>query len=294
MTVGYPAPAVGGSTAGRSGRSGRRRWAGLVSLLGVLALVGLTACSGDDDDAAPSSSGGSGSGSTAPSAGGTTASTAPGTTTTTRPPLAVPTVGLTVTNEGIYGGAEGTVGLGPEIHAAVLSTLNAYVQQASIAPLATGQAAQGLDKLFSAPAVQRLSDSTRQDRSTVTDEGLAPATTTLKIDEATVGLTGLADADGTVGAVAAKLSLKLSVVSDSGAYTISRQGDLTMLPFSGAWFIDGWNLKVDAAPQLLTNSPAPTGGATAATAAPVASTAATAAAPTVAAAPPAPAPAGGS
>jgi len=178
----------------------------------------------------------------------------------------VPNVGLTVTAEGTFGAPEGVNGLGTEVHDAVMKTLNAYVQQASIAPLATGQPAQGLDKLFSATAIQRLSDATRQDRSTVTDEGLAPATTTLSIDEATVALTGLADEEGTVGSVAAKLSLKLSVTSDSGAYTISRQGDLTMLGFQGAWFIDGWNLKVDAAPQLLTNSPTPTSAGAASTA----------------------------
>jgi hypothetical protein len=192
----------------------------LVSLLGVVALVGLTACSGGDDDAGPTSS--AAPGAPVPTAGGTTASTAA--TTTTRPPLAVPTVGLTVTNEGTFGAPEGVTGLGPEVHDAVLKTLNAYVQQASIAPLATGQAAQGLDKLFSASAIQRLSDATKQDRSTVTDEGLAPATTTLTIDEAKVGLTGLADEAGTVGSVAAKLSLKLSVVSDSAdSWRRSRQ-----------------------------------------------------------------------
>jgi hypothetical protein len=40
-----------------------------------------------------------------------------------------------------------------------------------------------------------------------------------------------------------------------------------MLPFSGAWFIDGWNLKVDAAPQLLTDSPTATGATPASVAA---------------------------
>jgi hypothetical protein len=260
----------------------------------VVALATLAACSGgDDDDAAPTSGGTGATTTTAPTVGGTTATTGP--TTTTRPPLVVPTVGLTVTNEGTFGAPEGTVGLGPEIHTAVLNTLNAYVQQASIAPLATGQQAQGLDKLFSGPAIQRLSDATRQDRSTVTDEGLAPATTKLQIDEATVSLIGLADAEGTVGAVAAKLSLRLSVESDAGAYTVSRQGDLTMVPFFGTWFIDGWNLQVDAAPQLLTNSPPPGPGspAPASTAAAVVSTAPAPAAPP-APAPAAPAPAGGS
>jgi hypothetical protein len=216
------------------------------------------------------------------------ASTAPASTTTTRPPLAVPTVGLTVTAEGIYGGAEGTVGLGEPNHTAVLQTLNSYVQQASIGPLSTGQAAQGLDKLFTAPAIQRLSDGTRQDRSTVTDEGLQPATTKLTIDEATVALTGLADQEGTLGAIAAKLSVKLSVTTDTGGYTVSRKGDLSLIPFAGAWFIDGWNLQVDAAPGLLTNSPTPTTVAAAAGATP---TTTAAAPPTVApASPPAPAP----
>jgi hypothetical protein len=228
----------------------------LVSLLGVVALVGLAACSGDDDDAGPTSS--AAGGAPASTAGGTSASTGAAATTTTRAPLAVPTVGLTITSEGTFGAPEGVTGLGPEVHDAVMKTLNAYVQQASIAPLATGQPAQGLDKLFSASAIQRLSDATKQDRSTVTDEGLAPATTKLSIDEAKVGLTGLADESGTVGSVAAKLSLKLSVVSDSGAYTISRQGDLTLLTFAGGWFIDGWNLAVAAAPQLLTDSATPT------------------------------------
>jgi len=252
-----------------------------VALLGAVALVGLSACSGDDDDAAPTSSAAPGTPTTAPSA-----TTTSGATTTTKAPLVVPTVGLTVSNEGTFGAPEGVQGLGPEVHDAVLKTLNAYVQQASIAPLATGQGAQGLDKLFSGPAIQRLSDATRQDRSTVTDEGLQPATTKLQIDEATVALTGLADEDGTIGSVAAKLSVKVTVGTDTGNYTVSRQGDLTMLPFAGNWFIDGWNLVVAAAPDLLTNSPPPPGATPApAPAAPAPDPAAPAPAPAAPAAP---------
>jgi hypothetical protein len=270
-----------GTAAASSGRV-RSGTPGLVALLAVAALVVLAACSGDDDDNTPAAS------SSSAAAPGSTAKpgapTAPASTTTTRPPLAVPTAGLTVTGEGLFGGAEGTVGLGPQIHAAVLQTLNGYVQQASIGPLSTGQAAQGLDKLFTGPAIRRLSDATRQDRSTITDEGLQPATTKLTIDEETVALTGVADEDGTVGAVAAKLSLKLSVTNDAGSFTVSRKGDLSLIPFAGAWFIDGWNLQVDAAPGLLTNSPT----ATTTAAGGAGSGSATTASPPATAAPPAP------
>jgi hypothetical protein len=74
------------------------------------------------------------------------------------------------------------------------------------------------------------------------------------------------------------------VAGDSGAYTVSRRGEVSLIPFAGAWFIDSWNLQVDAAPNLLTDSPTPTTVA-AAPSATVAPPTAAAPAPAAAAAP---------
>jgi hypothetical protein len=235
-----------------------------VLLLTAATLVGAACSGGDDDDddgtAAPETT----ARSSTSRAAATTASSVGGTTTTTRPPLVIPGVNLSVTGEVVQGALFGV--MAPDVRAPVLETLTHYVQQASIGPLTTGQGAQGLDALFTGPAIQRLSDATRMDRSTVTDEGLAPATTTLSVDEATVGLTGLADIEGHVAVVAARLQLRFTVGSDEGTYRISRRGEVTLLPVFGRWLIDSWDLQVDAAPALLTENP-PTSTAAGGTAA---------------------------
>jgi len=124
--------------------------------------------------------------------------------------------------------------------AAVLATLNRYLEAAVLVPLFTGGPAGDLAPLFTSPAVDRVLKGA--DRAAIIDEGL-PATADVRSESAVATLTGLAGTDGVVSVVSASLDLRLSGQANGAPVTVVRTGDLVLLPDGGTWKIDAYDVR---------------------------------------------------
>lgn len=124
--------------------------------------------------------------------------------------------------------------------AGVLATLNAWLQAGVLTPLRTGGPAGDLAPLFTALAVGRVT--TGPDRAAFIDEGLPPASD-VRSDAAVAGLTALAGTDGTMSVVTARLDLRLRAQASGAPVTVSRSGELVLLPEGGTWRIDGYDIR---------------------------------------------------
>lgn len=122
----------------------------------------------------------------------------------------------------------------------VLATLNAYLDAAVLRPLFTGGPAGDLAPLFMSPAVDRVT--TGADRAAIIDEGLPP-TDDVRSERAVATLTALAGSDGVVSVVSATLDLRLSGSSNGAPVTVTRTGDLVLLPDGGTWKIDAYDIQ---------------------------------------------------
>lgn len=123
--------------------------------------------------------------------------------------------------------------------AGVLATLNRYLDVAVLTPLRTGGPAGDLAPLFTPLAVDRVT--TGPDRAAFIDEGV-PKVTDLRADSAVAHLTALAGTDGTTSVVVAGLDLRLSGTANGAPVTVSRSGDVTLLPDGGSWKIDAYDI----------------------------------------------------
>jgi hypothetical protein len=122
----------------------------------------------------------------------------------------------------------------------VLATLNRYLDAAVLTPLFSGGPAGDLAPLFTSPAVDRVTKG--PDRAAIIDEGLPP-TDDLRADRSIATLTALAGTDGVVSVVSATLDLRLTGQAGGAPVTVTRTGDLVLLPDAGTWKIDAYDIR---------------------------------------------------
>lgn len=191
----------------------RRRRATIVVVVAV-ALLAITGCSKDKEEAEKSPE--------KPAEEGTPA--APG------------TVELTVTGVD----ANATTPPDEATVAAVKKTLDGWIAIAVVAPLRSGDPAGDLSPFFTAPALERLGDPAV--RATLVDEGLPAATKSVEAEVANVALASAAGESG-VAVIAARLELKIHAVGDDSDIDVVHSGDLILVPDADAWKIDSFSVR---------------------------------------------------
>lgn len=128
--------------------------------------------------------------------------------------------------------------------AAVLDTLNRYLDTAVLTPLRSGGPAGDLAPLFTTVSVGRVAGPTATpDRYVFIDEGLPPAADVREVGGVAT-LTGLAGLDKALSVVSAELDLRLSGRINGAPFSLVRTGELVLLPEGGTWRIDAWDIKV--------------------------------------------------
>ena len=161
----------------------------------------------------------------------------PSTTTTsvmTEPPVLAWTLGPV--------DAQGTAPPGDDVVAAVKATLDAYLAQAVVAPLFTGQPVVDLSTVLSPAALERFNADPAV-RGTLVDEGMPPATLAISAEKADATLTSVAGPDGVPAVVAARLDLKVHAVGPGMDVDILRAGEITLVSEAGGWRIDSFSLR---------------------------------------------------
>lgn len=157
-----------------------------------------------------------------------------------------------------------------DVQTAVMTTLNGYLNAATVKPLQKGTADDAaLGATLAAPVVARL---TGADRAVLVDEGLPKSVAKIKVTGTPVALTGLADGSGNVVVVTAQIDTTTTTKSAKGPLRITRSGELVFEPDNGAWKITGYSLAVDRTGKGIKPTTTPT--APAAPAAPTPITAA--------------------
>lgn len=126
--------------------------------------------------------------------------------------------------------------------AAVLDTLNRYLEAAVLTPLRSGGPAGELAPFFTPGSVARVTGA-GPDRAVFIDEGLAPATELRRV-KAQATLYALAAPDAVMSVVSAELDLRLTGLVNGAPLTVSRTGELVLLLEPGGWRIDAWDLRV--------------------------------------------------
>ena len=171
------------------------------------------------------------------------------TTSTTTSTVAPVAVALTLTSVE----PNGTAPPSNEVIAGVEGTLNRYIAGAVIQPLQTGAVPPELPELFTPAAAARLG---AEDRASLVDEGL-PRFPRIDPLVATFGVSTIADGDGLVGVVVARLDLQVRASRKKTAVDIVRQGDFVLVPDPAGWKIDSYQIHAarDTVPPTTTTAP---------------------------------------
>ncbi len=127
------------------------------------------------------------------------------------------------------------------VKAAVAAAFGRYLEAAVLIPVRSGGPAGELTPLFTARAAEHLSASA--DRNAFVDEGLPPASHIVALASG-LRLVGLADGNGDVVLVAARMDLKVSAGIQETTIIIERGGDLLLVPDGDAWKIDSYRIRV--------------------------------------------------
>ena len=155
-----------------------------------------------------------------------------GATTTT---VAPPTLQFTVTDTD----TNGTKAPDDTQLAAIKQTLDGWLARAVVAPLHTGRPAPDLTPLFTAAALERLSDPAV--RATLVDEGMPPASSSITADVATVLLSTVAGPDEVLAVVGARIDVKVHAVGPTLDVDVVHQGELVLAPEpDGTWKIEAF------------------------------------------------------
>ena len=195
-----------------------RRPTRLVAAL-ALAVLLVAGCSKDKDD------------------DGKAARKKPTTTTTAAAPPGPPTLQFTVTETT----DNGTKGPDEAQLASIKKTLDGWLANAVVAPLASGQPAPDLAPLFTPAAFERLADPAV--RATLVDEGMPPATTSIAAEFANTSLATVAGADEVLAVVAARIDVKVHAVGPTLDVDIVHQGELVLAPEAdGSWKIESFTI----------------------------------------------------
>jgi hypothetical protein len=128
--------------------------------------------------------------------------------------------------------------LGEAQQTGINQAIDAYVQAASIAPLTSGGPAN-LAEFLTAAAVPQVQASPA--RASLTDEAVAAAPDA-QVTDRSVQLDGFVGPDG---AAVATATIDITISSASAGLTIRRTGVLTLLPETGSWKIDSFDLHVE-------------------------------------------------
>lgn len=124
----------------------------------------------------------------------------------------------------------------------VLATLNRYLEAASLTPLRTAGPAGDLAPLFTSKAAERVVPG-GVDRFAVIDEQM-PQVSDLRGESVVARLAALAGADGTMSVVTAGLDVRLVGHVNGALVTVTRTGELVLVPQGGTWRIDAYDVKV--------------------------------------------------
>jgi hypothetical protein len=130
-----------------------------------------------------------------------------------------------------------------EVRAKILAAVSTYVNAATVKPLQTGVVDDASLGTTLGPAATFRAGG--PDRATLVDEGIPKATGRIVVNTLPLKLTGLADGDGRIVVVTARLDSIARARTERGAITISRKGDLVFTPDGDTWKIDGYDLSVE-------------------------------------------------
>jgi hypothetical protein len=210
-------------------------------VLVAVIVAGLAACSSGGNDSSditvrtvvPT---------TVTSGASTTAPPTTGETTTTTVvaggfSIAAPTIAAVATES--PAGEEGK--LDATLQTQLLDTVTKYVQLAITAPLSGSTMPVAVDQFLTAHAVTAL---TADRRAVLTDEGV-PAMQSAQATTDTVTFTGLVGADTQTSVVSAHLDLVITGTASGVPASIKRTGDLTLIPDSGGWRVDAFDMTVE-------------------------------------------------
>ena len=130
-----------------------------------------------------------------------------------------------------------------EVRSKILAAVSTYVTAATVKPLQTGVVDDASLGTTLGPAATFRAGG--PDRATLVDEGIPKATGRIVVNTLPLKLTGLADGDGRIVVVTARLDSIARTRTEKGAITISRKGDLVFTPDGDTWKIDGYDLSVE-------------------------------------------------
>lgn len=152
------------------------------------------------------------------------------------------TVKTSVGETSVHRVGDGPPALPGDVRDAVMTTLRRYLRAASAKPLRTGTVDDAaIQTTLGLAAIARLGGA---DRQILVDERL-PRADRVVLTTSPVQLTGLADEQGRVVVVTARLDATTKAKTKQGAVTIRRTGELVLTPDAGAWKITGYDLAVD-------------------------------------------------
>lgn len=179
--------------------------------------------------------------------GSSTAKRPASTTTTTAAPAAF---NVTVTAAEVQSMHAPSQPFPADVKAAVAAVLNDYIQHSLVLPLRLVAAPTGLDGDFTSGALARLVPGSQDRAALVEDPALGTPGSNVVPEKHTAALTALAAQDGTVVAVSATVDIAVVAISAAGRIRIERTGDLVLIPFTGGWRIDTYDLaaKHDSVP----------------------------------------------
>jgi hypothetical protein len=159
------------------------------------------------------------------------------TTASTAPP---PQFKVSIASVDVQSMKVGGAPLPNDVRAAVTTTLDTYVSKSIVDPLNSGQAAVGLDAVFTPVALGRLTPGS-SDRAALVDD-TRPAPGSVVPEKETAVLTALTAQDGTVVVVNAHVDLSVIFTIPTGRIRVERTGDLVLVPSAGGWRIDSYDM----------------------------------------------------
>jgi len=175
---------------------------------------------------------------------------------------------VTIGDVTIYKVGNGPNSLPDDVRSKIVAAVSTYLDAATVKPLQTGAVDEASLATTLAPAATYRAAGV--DRGALLDEGLPKATGRIVVNTLPLKLTALADGDGRVVVVTARLDSIARTRTQKGAVTISRKGDLVFTPDGDTWKIDGYDLAVERSGKGLV---APTTATTAVPGTPTAGTA---------------------
>jgi hypothetical protein len=160
---------------------------------------------------------------------------------------------IELTVGGVYNANTGLPAqLSPELQNAVMATVGTYVQGGLIDPVRDGKAGKEIAGIFDALTAPRL---TGPDRAVLFEEDLPELTGTFTPTAEPVILTALSDPGGNFVLVTARLTYQATLEVKKGIVTITRNGELTLVPEGDTWKITGYDVGLI---RELPGAPSPT------------------------------------